>query len=243
MIPILYDTNETAFISNGLGRLRDCISCKVTEERNSGVYELEFEYPVNGSNYDRIRLGRIVAVRHDYTNDVQPFDLVYSSKPINGVVTYRGVHISYRQSTITATGSNINSLADAFTLLESGEPSNPFSYETDMTSTAYMGAADGLPHSVRSLLGGMEGSILDTYGGEYEFDKFTVRLLYSRGKERSFSIRYGVNLVDYTDEMDYSDTYSAVIPYWSGQDANGDPLNVIGNMVTNDDTTYTGRVD
>ena len=205
MIPILYNSTETEFDSNGLGRLRDCIECKVTEERN-GIYEVEFQYPVDGANYDKIQLGRIIAVEHDYTNDVQPFDIVSCSKPINGVVTFRAVHISYRQGSIVARGSSISSLSDAFTMLRSGVPSNPFTYETDITSTAYMASADGLPHTVRSMLGGMEGSILDTYGGEYEWDKFRVILHASRGRARNLTIRYGVNLVDYTEDTDYSES-------------------------------------
>ena len=175
MIPILYDKDETLFVSNGLGRLYDCISCAVTEERN-GIYECVFEYPVTGKLFDKIVPGRIIACEHDYSNDIQPFDIVSYSKPINGIVTFHAVHISYRQSRIVVSGTNINSLSDAFTLFASGQPSNPFSYWTDKTSTGYFAAADGIPHSVRQMLGGMEGSILDSYGGEYEFDKFTVKL-------------------------------------------------------------------
>lgn len=237
MIPILYNNTETEFDSNGLGRLRDCIECKVTEERN-GIYEVEFQYPVDGANYDKIQLGRIIAVEHDYTNDVQPFDIVSCSKPINGVVTFRAVHISYRQGSIVARGSSISSLSDAFTMLRSGVPSNPFTYETDITSTAYMASADGLPHTVRSMLGGMEGSILDTYGGEYEWDKFRVILHASRGRARNLTIRYGVNLVDYTEDTDYSESYNAVVPFWSGEDTA-----VIGDMVSVNTATYNGRTD
>ena len=51
MNPILYDATETGFASNGLGRLRDCISCVVTEERN-GIYECDFEYPIDGAHFD-----------------------------------------------------------------------------------------------------------------------------------------------------------------------------------------------
>lgn len=237
MIPILYESTETEFSSNGLGRLRDCIECKVTEERN-GIYEVEFQYPVDGANYDKIHLGRIIAVEHDYTNDVQPFDIVSCSKPINGVVTFRAVHISYRQGSIVARGSSISSLSSAFTMLRSGVPSNPFTYETDITSTAYMASADGLPHTVRSMLGGMEGSILDTYGGEYEWDKFRVILHASRGRARNLTIRYGVNLVDYTEETDYSEAYNAVVPFWSGEDTA-----VIGDMISVNTATYNGRTD
>lgn len=214
MIPILYDTNETSFTSNGLGRLRDCIECKVTEERN-GVYEADFQYPVTGANFDRIKVGRIIGVTHNESEDIQPFDIVSYEKPINGIVTFHCTHISYRQSYMTVTGSNINSLADAFTLLGNAEPTNPFTYQTDKTSSAYMSGADGKPKSVRSLLGGTEGSILDTYGGEYEWDKFKVILHSSRGETRPFSIRYGVNMLEYNEDYDTQGSYSSCIPYWS----------------------------
>lgn len=239
MIPILYKAGETAFTSNGLGRLRDCISCVVTEERN-GIYECDFEYPVDGMNYDRIKCGRIIAVEHDETNDVQPFDIVGYSRPINGVVTFHAVHISYRQTALTVSGTNIQSLSDAFTLLGTSDPANPFVYWTDKTSSGYLGAGDGVPHSVRQVLGGMEGSILDAYGGEYEWDKWTVRLWDSRGSLRNFTIRYGVNLTNYEEELDYSDTYTSVVPYWVGQDDNGNDVIVRGDMVSASYPSFNG---
>ena len=107
MIPILYESNETSFASNGLGRLRDCIDCKCSEERN-GIYEVDFSYPVDGANYDLIQCGRIIGVTHDDSGDVQPFDIVSYSKPISGVVSFHAVHISYRQRGIVARGTNIN---------------------------------------------------------------------------------------------------------------------------------------
>ena len=229
MIPILYDSNETAFTSNGLGRLRDCIDCVVTEERNS-IYECDFSYPVNGVNYDRIQLGRIIAVRHDESSDVQPFDIVSYSRPIDGIVTFHCVHISYRQTALTVYGSNINSLADAFTMLGTAQPSNPFTYWSDMNSQGFLASGDSVPHSVRQILGGMEGSILDSYGGEYEWDKWTVKLWAARGTLKNFTIRYGVNMTDYSDETDYSDTYTSVLPYWTGQDSNGNDIVVKGAM-------------
>lgn len=239
MIPILYEQDETAFVSNGLGRLRDCISCVVTEERN-GIYECDFEYPIDGVNYDRIQCGRIIAVEHDETNDVQPFDIVSYSRPINGVVTFHCTHISYRQCAMTVSGTNKQSLAAAFTWLGTATPTNPFTYWTDKTSTGFLAAADGIPHSVRSVLGGMEGSILDAYGGEYEWDKWTVKLWESRGNLKNFTIRYGVNLTDYTEEVDYSDTYTSVIPYWTGQDDNGNDVVVKGNKVSSSYPSFNG---
>lgn len=240
MIPILYESTETAFTSNGLGRLRDCIDCKCSEERN-GIYEVDFSYPVDGANFDLIQCGRIIGVTHDDTGMIQPFDIVSYSKPISGVVSFHAVHISYRQRGIVASGTNINSLADAFAVLtSSAQPSNPFTYEADFTSSAYASSFDGTPRSVRQFLGGIEGSILDAYGGEYEFDRFRVILHQSRGQLRDFVIRYGVNLLDYKDDTDYSETYTSCVPYWRGND-NGQDVTVVGNRVDLGGTAYNGQ--
>lgn len=237
MIPILFDKGENAFTNNGLGRLRECISCTVTEERN-GIYECDFEYPIDGAHYDLIQCGRIIGVTHNDSDDIQPFDIVSYTKPINGIVSFHAVHISYRQSFLTVkTSKGINSLSDAFTMLSTSEPANPFSYETDKSSAGYLGASDGTPRSVRELLGGVEGSILDTYGGEYEFDRFNVYLHSNRGQLRDFTIRYGVNMMDYNDETDISETYNSVIPYWT----DGTKF-VVGDIQTSDET-MTGRTE
>lgn len=235
MIPILYDKTETGFDNNGLGRLRDVIDCTVSEERN-GVYEADFSIAMTSEDFDQIQIGRIIGVTHDDTDDVQPFDIVSYSRPINGVVTFHCVHISYRQSYMTVTGSNINSLADAFTLLETAEPDNPFTYWTDKDSTGYMASADGTPRSVRQMLGGVEGSILDAYGGEYEWDKFLVKLHSSRGQLRNFSIRYGVNMLDYKEDFDSQGTYSSCIPYWTDGETK-----VVGDRQDSPTATITGR--
>lgn len=240
MIPILYESTETGFGSNGLGRLHDCISAVCSEERN-GLFELDFEYPVDGIHFDLIQCGRIVCVTHDETKTVQPFDIVSYSRPINGVVTFHCVHVSYRQTAMTVSGTNINSLADAFTMLGTASPSNPFMYWTNKTSTGFLASADGIPHSVRSILGGMEGSILDAYGGEYEWDTWNVKLWAARGSQKSFTIRYGVNLTDYEEEIDYSDTYTACIPYWTGQDENNNDIVIQGSMQTTSYPSFNGR--
>ena len=235
MIPILFEATETSFATNGIARLRDCISCVVTEERN-GVFECDFEYPIDGAHFEDIIPGRIIAVTHDESGDLQPFDIVSYSKPINGVASFHAVHISYRQSFLTVTGSGISSLADALDLLTRATPTNPFTYDTDITSSAYFAGANGTPKTVRELLGGSEGSILDSYGGEYEWDRFTVRLLANRGQIRDFTIRYGINMTDYTDDSDYFGAYNSCIPFWNGE--NGP---VIGGVVNSGLDSYMGR--
>lgn len=245
MIPILYDSNEVNFDSNGLGRLRDCISCLCYEERN-GIYECDFSYPVGGANYDLIQLGRIIGVTHEESDDIQPFDIVSYSRPIDGVVTFHCTHISYRQSKMVTYASDISTISGAFSAFSSvffpADPlgqglshDNPFTYWTNKVSSGYIAAFDGTPRTIRSLLGGVEGSILDTYGGEYEWNKWMVRLHAERGEQKNFSIRYGVNLADFQDDTDYSEAFNTCVPFW--KDSNSGAV-VRGGEVSSHQGTF-----
>lgn len=238
MKPILYDIDETIFASNGLGRLQDCMECLCSEERN-GIYEVDFSYPVTGARFDDIVPGRIIGVTHDDTGDVQPFDIKSMSRPINGIVTFHATHISYRQSGLTVYGTGINSLSAALSLLKNNaKPSNPFTYTSDFSSTGYMSAADGIPRSVKQMLGGVEGSILDAYRGEYEFNRWNVILHKSRGVKRDFTIRYGLNMTAFQDDQDYTNTYTSCVPYWSGGDGG---VIVVGDKVNSGLASYNGK--
>ncbi len=213
MIPILYEKTETAFTSEGLCRLPDCISCTVHEVRN-GEYECEFEYPITGEHYADITEGRIIAASHDETGDVQPFDIYAHSKPINGVVTFNAHHISYRQAGITVKPFTAGSVTAAIQGIKTNSANtNDFTYWTDKSTAGDFKVTE--PKAARALLCGEEGSLLDVYGtGEYEFDRFNVKLHLHRGTDSGVEIRYGKNLVDIEDSVDYSDSYTGIVPYW-----------------------------
>ena len=236
MKPILYNYDEQTFKTNGLGRLTDCLTCEVTEERN-GVYECEFTYPVGGALFEQLKRGMIVGVTHDDTGDVQPFAIVSISRPIDGVVSFHAVHISYRLGGATGVLSDINSLTDAVIALEPIAQSLGFFIETTKTSSQLFPMADGIPHTVREFIGGGAGSILDTYGGELEWDKWVVKIHQSRGRVRDFSIRYGVNLTDYNDNEDWSETFTAVLPFYK----KGDTVIVGTTQYIDKPSSWTGR--
>ena len=79
----------------------------------------------------------------------------------------------------------------------------------------------GEPDNLRALLFGQEGSIIDTFGGEWEFDKFKAILHKNRGKDNGVTIRYGKNLTDLKQEENIESTYTGICPFWKGQDENG----------------------
>lgn len=230
MKPILYEKDEASFTTNGLGRLNDCIDIAVTKELNSGIIECDFTYPVTGQRYDQITLGRTIAITTDDTGDIQPFDIVGYTRPINGLVTFHCVHVSYRLArSVTKRpnlGNGVTTIGQAVTMFEAGQPALPFHYTADLsTNTGFMGmTADDTPRSVREFIGGGDGSFIDTYNAEVIWDKFNVRFVDHIGQQRSFKIRYGVNLADYNEEVNNQSTFTTAYPYWK----NGDTVKLGG---------------
>lgn len=217
MRPILYPGDETLFTSEGRGRLADCTRCIVTEERN-GIYLCEFDYPVTGPMYAALLEGGIVGVIHDDNHDIQPFDIYGHTAPLDGVVTFYASHISYRLSNIILKPMTADSCANALAAFQTQTYNrNPFTFWTDKAVTGAW--KNEVPSSVKACLGGQSGSILDVYGkGEYQFDRWTVRLYTNRGNDNGVSIRYGVNLTELTEDVDASEMYTAAAPYWKSSD-------------------------
>ena len=242
MIPILFPADEVLFDSNGLGRLVDIISCVVTEERN-GIYECEFEYPIDGIRYDQIEIGRIVCCSHEEGGDNQPFVVYRKSAPINGIVTFNAHHISYKLRNVIVAPFQATSVAQTFQRIKENAITDcKFSFWTDKTTVGVF--QTNLPKSVRSMLFGSEGSILDVYGtGEYEFDKMMVNLWLHRGADKGVTIRYGKNLVNLEQTVNAEDSYSAIIPVWHGENdeyvygglVTADNLPVVSEVWTNED--------
>lgn len=214
--PRLYPPTATAWDTNGLGALSDCISC-VVEETLNGPFELEMQYRLNGLHYADITLRSIILAKPNPTARPQPFRVYKISRPINGVVTINAQHLSYDLSGIVIEPFNAPSLASALEGMKTNAVTeNPFEYETDKTVISDFVVS--YPSSARSLVAGQRGSLLDTYGGELEFDRYQVKLWAHRGKDNGVTIRYGKNMTDVNQEEDGSGVYTGVYPYWYSEE-------------------------
>ena len=214
--PRLYPPTAAAWDTNGLGALSDCISC-VVEETLNGPFEMEMQYRLNGLHYADITLRSIILAKPNPTARPQPFRVYKISRPINGVVTINAQHLSYDLSGIVIEPFNAPSLASALEGMKTNAVTeNPFEYETDKTVISDFVVS--YPSSARSLVAGQRGSLLDTYGGELEFDRYQVKLLSHRGKDNGVTIRYGKNMTDVNQEEDGSGVYTGVYPYWYSEE-------------------------
>lgn len=216
MIPILYESNETQFNTNGLGRLSDALSCQVEENLN-GLYELTMVYPITGLHYSEIQENRIILAEPCEGGTWQPFIIYRISRPLNGLVTINAEHVSYLLNKIIVMPYSANSCTAALAALpEHAANDCPFTFWTDKSVTGPFKV--DYPRPARGLLGGEQGSILDVFGkGEYEFDRFTVKLRTNRGADRGVTIRYGKNLTDLVRDSDISDCYTGIVPYWKNE--------------------------
>lgn len=219
MIPILYEKNETEFKSNGLGLLKDTVSCIVTQERNS-TYELELTYKVGSFLYDEIKCNRYIKAKANNRYEPQIFRIYYISKPINGKITVKAEHYYYElkdnfvefvackgdcQTALNAINSNA-----AFT--------TGFKFFSDIKSTANY---NNELKSVCDCIFGSDGSILDTYGNGADiiFDNNNVSVVNEGGQDNNVLIAYKKNMTGFKCEENWTGCITRIYPYAMREDA------------------------
>ena len=212
MIPCLYDSREMKFDNNGIGKLADAQSCTVTEKRN-GSYELKLICPADGIHAEMLEEGNVILAKPSDTMQPQPFRIYKITTPIDGKLEVQARHISYQLNFITVSPFSVTGCVGAMQGLKSHAAFDcPFSVWTDVASSAMFTVS--VPASFRNCLGGMDGSVLDTFGGEFEWDSYTVKFHRARGADHNVHIVYGKNLTDFKMEKSIENTITGVHPYW-----------------------------
>lgn len=228
MKPVLFAPTATEFTTNGLGKLSDAANCTVKETRN-GAFELTLKYPIEGIHYAEIQQRSIILAKPNPVDLAQPFRVYRISKPINGLVTVYAYHISYDLTGIPVSPYSAASVQAALAGFSTNAvAANPFTFWSDMTSSGDFTVKS--PASVRSML----PTMLEVYGGEYKYDKYTVRLYQQRGTDRGVTIRYGKNLTDLKQDENCSNVYTGVYAYYE----NGDGIVETSPKVTPAPGTY-----
>lgn len=216
MIPILYEPDTTVFNTNGIGRLSDAISCRVNEARN-GAFELNMVYPLNGIHFTEMVKSGIIYAKPSARRSNQAFRIEKITRPINGRVSILARHIRYQMGMIPVSPFSAGSLSAALAGFKTNAAEAcPFTLSADFNSSSSYAVA--LPDAILSYLGGQRGSILDIYGGEWEFDNWNGILHKTRGQDDGYKILYGKNLVDLKQEENIINTYTGIYPYWKSDE-------------------------
>ena len=220
MIPLIFASNARSFNTLGYGELSESTRCEVFESRN-GEFTLEIDVPITARYFRLLNVGIFVVADANETLKRQAFEVYKVSKPLNGIVTAYANHVSYRLKYSVIKPLNVTGAAAVFNALNSQSSAyyvegNRFTFETDITSSAGIVTKDY--YSVREVLGGIDGSILDTFGGCFLWDNFKVKLCQNRGTDNGVRIVYGKNLKDISVDYDNEEKFTAIYPYYKKSD-------------------------
>lgn len=223
MKPLLYQRtylgqNDPNGSEKLLGTLADAIKCVVTEQRN-GEYELELEYLPTGVLANELKTGAIIVAKAYQGSNRQPFRIYNVEKTLTGTMAVSAHHISYDLTKVylkyfnDTTGITATLAAIKSNLIQQSGDETDWTFGSDIANTTSV-FKHPEPTTVRAALGGVEGSLLDTFGGEFEWDNLTVYLHKSRGLDRGVHIRYAGNLLEFTRTEDFENAYTHVMVYW-----------------------------
>lgn len=226
MIKILDNTKSLDLLvndnTNGLGKF-EANTCLVSEELN-GIYECDITMLATDKHFKDLSVGGLLEIPVSET-DTQIFRIYYISKPINELVEIKTQHITYDLNKVPVKPFNATGAANAKNgMLNNIMGTYPFTMTTNIANTTSKFVLD-IPRSFRECLGGYEGSLLDTFKCEYQWDNLEVKMLSKRGTDNNVRISYGKNLTDFKQEENIENVYTSVLGY----------------AVIND-ITYTGEV-
>lgn len=219
MIPVLFDQNEInlpediRFKSNGLGVLKDTISCYVEEERNE-EYESEIIYPVEGFLYDKIKGNRWIKIKSNDRYNDQIFRIYYISEPINGTITVKLEHISYilKDNFVEKIKCTGNCQTSLNALNTNAAFSTKFNFFSDISMSAlFFHEREKLWDCIK----GIDGSIVDIYGNGADIirDNFNLSVVKNGGQDNNILISYTKNMTGFTCEEDWTGCITKIYPF------------------------------
>lgn len=214
MRPILFNKNETAFDTYGLGEL-NVTKGNVTRERN-GNYTLYSEIPANDPMVATLEKEMKLKADAGLRTKNQTFEISRIVKDSSNIVKIYGQHISHKLEYMGLVNGRPFS-GSAFTALAIWHNATIGDLRFDVWSdiqTTGKGVFDiSKMENARQALGGVEGSILDIYGGEYEFDNMTVRLHKQLGRTAPTVLEYGRNILSAELDETIESAYTSVLPF------------------------------
>lgn len=214
MRPILFNKNEQSFDTYGLGEL-NVTKGTVTRERN-GNYTLYAEIPVSDPMVASIEKEMKLKADAGLRTKNQTFEISRIVKDSSNIVKIYGQHISHKLEYMVLRNATAFS-GSAFSALGiwKGALIGDLTFDvwSDIQTTG-KGVFDiSKMENARQALGGVEGSILDIYGGEYEFDNMTVRLHKQLGRTAPTVLEYGRNILSAELDETIESAYTSVLPF------------------------------
>lgn len=212
--PILFNKNEQQFDTYGLGEI-DVTTGNVTRERN-GLYTFYAEYPANGPLASVLEKEMKIKVDAGLRTKNQTIEISRIVKDSSGVLKIYGSHIKHKLEYMAVRhGINLSGTASVALAIWANNLIGDYRFSTwsDIDTTGSTSFTADKMTNAHLALGGVEGSILDVWGGEYEFDNLTVRLHKQLGRRAPTVLEYGRNIISAESDESIEESYTSVYPF------------------------------
>lgn len=217
MIPKLFNANETRFQGFGLGGLGVATKCRVTRQLN-GAYELEMTYPIIGRRFRDLKTRNIILASVGPGEEAQPFRIYRTKFSLGLTKTVYARHVAYDLMGCALSPFSAGNLVQATDTITRNAISQGFPFVVAADFTRDLACETLVPRSACAMLGGQRGSLLDVYGGEWEFNRFQLTLRERLGADTGIMVRWGKNLQELQQEENLANTWTAVVPFWVSAD-------------------------
>lgn len=206
----IYPSDTIDFTNNGYGFLTDVLSANVVEELN-GDYNLVFTYVLNGALSEYIVQDNIVRCKVE-GGTFQPFRIKRVIKDFTKIEVY-AQHIFYdllNNFVLDTAPTNLTCQSFGTWVLSKTNFETNFNYYSDITNTASARYVRRNPIEV--ILGDIENSMINIFGGDIERDNFTIKQLAQRGSSTGEKLVIGKNVKEIKITTDNSNVITRLLP-------------------------------
>ena len=204
----IYEYNEIDFNHRGTP-LKNFLKCEITEALN-GVYELNFEYPLESDDSHLLENGKILQA--DNYDGKQLFRILYLQKDLDTIKGY-ALHISYDLLGNFIEDIYIQGMNGTRALQEVlNRSTDPHKFVGVSDITKLRNSRLVRKNTLEAIMGDKDNSLLSRWGGELYRDNFRINWLEKIGSDKGVTIKYAKNLTGIEYKIDLSHLVTHFIP-------------------------------
>jgi phage minor structural protein len=207
----LYKYNETDFTHDGIGILKDTISCIVERELN-GNWFLNLEYLLQGNKAEFIKEHCVLKV--PTPSGLQLFRIKEIEKDMESINVYaEHIFFDLAKNFIRDTNIVAKTRSEAIKqILNNTLNPHRFKYVGTDNNTTQKNLRIVRKDGVSAILGSEDNTVVNRYGGEIDIDNFNISSKDQIGKNTNLVIEYAKNMTGILETVDMSEVATRIVP-------------------------------
>ena len=209
----IYNSMETDFTHNEYC-FKDILNPVITEEIN-GVFNLEFNTPLGAFNSEYLIRGNIIKSRVPGGRQDQLFrinNINRTLKEIKVSASCIGIDDLSRNFIKDTNIVAKNKVQAVRQILENTMEDHHFTVEGDENSADFENLRIVRYNPINAIFGSDDNTIVNRFGGEYQFDNFKIKVANQLGSDNGVTIHHAKNLESIEESINDDELITAIIP-------------------------------